>query len=291
MSRLPKPGARAPRAPGGPAARRARSSGDRARRGVATGASSPGRCWVTRRYVRTRRVPPPAACASPKNPRSFPRAFRSRFRRARRARPTGAVRRLSSRACLSARGRAPTGGRANPLDPRTPAGRTRASVPPNAGGRRRPPRSSRRSPSKTRFTTRRSRRGVRQTPRFSHVETREKNQTINQSNGVSSRASASCPSSPLTNPSDDRAPRVLRLLRTRTCGTSSRRRRTRSPLARRLVCGTKCRACPDSNRAAAADRRATTITGTAPKLWRSLCSETAPTTTARLYRSRRRTSR
>lgn len=89
MSRLPKPGARAPRAPGGPAARRARSSGDRARRGAATGASSRGRCWVTRRYVRTRRVPPPAACASPKNPRSFPRAFRSRFRRARRAAADG----------------------------------------------------------------------------------------------------------------------------------------------------------------------------------------------------------
>ena len=122
MSRVPKPGTRAPRAPGGPAARRVWSSDDRARRGAACGASSRGRCWVTRRYVRTRRVTPPAACASPKNHRSFPRAFRSRFRRARRAAADGRGARLSSRACLSARGRALTGGRANPLDPRTPAG-------------------------------------------------------------------------------------------------------------------------------------------------------------------------
>ena len=148
MSRVPKPGTRAPRAPGGPAARRVWSSDDRARRGAACGASSRGRCWVTRRYDRTRRVPPPAACASPKNHRSFPRAFRSRFGVRAARRPTGAVRRLSSRACLSARGRARTGGRANPLDPRTSAGGTRASAPPNAGGRRRPPRSSRRSPGK-----------------------------------------------------------------------------------------------------------------------------------------------
>ena len=122
MSRVPKPGTRAPRAPGGPAARRVWSSDDRARRGAACGASSRVRCWVTRRYDRTRRVPPPAACASPKNHRSFPRAFRSRFGVRAARRPTGAVRRLSSRACLSARGRALTGGRANPLDPRSPRG-------------------------------------------------------------------------------------------------------------------------------------------------------------------------
>jgi hypothetical protein len=122
MSSLSKPGTRAPRAPGGPAARRVWSSDDRARRGAACGASSRGRCWVTRRYDRTRRVPPPAACASPKNHRSFPRAFRSRFGVRAARRPTGAVRRLSSRACLSARGRALTGGRANPLDPRSPRG-------------------------------------------------------------------------------------------------------------------------------------------------------------------------
>ena len=106
----------------------------------------------TRPNARRVRIPEKSAIVSPRFSLEIPACAARR--------PTGAVRRLSSRACLSARGRALTGGRANPLDPRSPAGGTRASAPPNAGGRRRPPRSSRRSPSKTRFTTRRSRRGV-----------------------------------------------------------------------------------------------------------------------------------
>ena len=148
MSRLPKPGTRAPRAPGGPAARRVWSSDDRARLWAATGASSRGRCWVTRRYVRTRRVPPPAACASPKNPRSFPRAFRSRFRRARRAAADGrGAPPVLARVPQRARSRADRRSR-EPSRSALSRGGTRASAPPNAGGRRRPPRSSRRSPGK-----------------------------------------------------------------------------------------------------------------------------------------------
>ena len=177
MSSLSKPGTRAPRAPGGPAARRVWSSDDRARRGAATGASSRGRCWVTRRYVRTRRVTPPAACASPKNHRSFPRAFRSRFRRARRAAADkrGAppvLARVPQRARSRADRRSREPSRSANLrggDPRVCSaerGRTAPPAPIVAS-----------LPWKTRFTTRRSRRVSNQTPRFSHVATCEKNQS------------------------------------------------------------------------------------------------------------------
>ena len=130
MSRLPKPGARAPRGPGGPAEVCARSSDDRGGRGTTAKASRRGRCWVTRRYVWSRRFPPP--------PRAHPRKFRDRFpalfppdfgvRAA--ARPKRAGHRPASRVCLHARGRAPTDGRANHnTDPRVPAGVPRASRP------------------------------------------------------------------------------------------------------------------------------------------------------------------
>jgi hypothetical protein len=142
----------------------------------------------TRPTARRVRIPEKSAIVSPRFSLEIPACAARR--------PTGAVRRLSSRACLSARGRALTGGRANPLDPRSPAGGTRASAPPNAGGRRRPPRSSRRSPSKTRFTTRRSRRGVApNTAFFARRNARKK-----PIDGVSSFWPPRGPSSPLTKP-------------------------------------------------------------------------------------------
>ena len=68
----------------------------------------------TRPTARRVRIPEKSPIVSPRFSLEIPACAARR--------PTGAVRRLSSRACLSARGRALTGGRANPLDPRTPAG-------------------------------------------------------------------------------------------------------------------------------------------------------------------------
>jgi hypothetical protein len=120
----------------------------------------------TRPTARRVRIPEKSPIVSPR--------FSLEIRRARRAAADGrGAPPVLARVPQRARSRADRRSREPSRSALSPGG-TRASAPPNAGGRRRPPRSSRRSPSKTRFTTRRSRRVSSQTPRFSHVVTCEK---------------------------------------------------------------------------------------------------------------------